>query len=52
MGVRIKMDKPKVINWFLTGKCNLNCQFCYGKFNEDCLTLEKNKKIVDKILQV
>ena len=43
------MGKPKVINWFYSGKCNLGCKFCYGKFNEDTLSLEEKKTIIDKI---
>lgn len=44
------MDKPKVINWFYSGKCNLGCKFCYGKFNEDTLSIKDKKIIIDKIV--
>lgn len=42
-------EVPKVINWMFSGKCNLNCKFCYGKFNTDTLSLKQKYFIVDKI---
>lgn len=41
--------KPKIITWMYSGKCNMNCKFCYGVFNNDLLTMEQKYSIVDKI---
>ncbi len=33
----------------LTGKCNYACEYCFGKFNGDFITLNNAKTLVDKI---
>lgn len=41
------INKCQVV-WNLTSKCNENCKYCFRKKCKD-ISLEKNKKIVDKI---
>ena len=40
-------DNCQVV-WNLTSKCNQKCKFCFRKKSTD-ISLEKNKKIVDKL---
>lgn len=36
-------NKPLVINWMISGKCNMPCKFCYGRF--DSYIMPKNDKL-------
>ena len=35
--------------WNITSKCNRNCRYCF-KFNENDLSFENNKKILEKLI--
>lgn len=46
-------DNPYALNLFFTGKCNLNCRYCFvDKTNQENLTLDEKslKKSVDLLL--
>ena len=45
----MELSVPQVINWLYSGRCNLSCGFCYGRFNPDTLSVEQKYQIVDKI---
>ena len=38
------MNTPETIDWFVTSKCNLKCDFCYGPYPEI-----ENRKIIKDI---
>ncbi len=44
------MNKIYSVCWNITEKCNEFCEFCYRTIVDD-LTLEKNKRIADKLIE-
>lgn len=40
------------ICWNITSKCNFMCKHCFRELNEEELTLEANKKILDKLVGI
>ncbi len=45
------MSNINKICWNIISKCNKNCSYCF-RFYEDCLSYEKNKKILDNIYEM
>lgn len=46
-----KHNLPDVIHWAFSGRCNLNCSFCYGPFMKGKLSLCDKEKILTKIIK-
>lgn len=40
-------SKPLVVNWMLTGNCNMTCDFCYGHFSSEKLSFAQKCSIID-----
>ena len=45
------MEKPAVIHWMITSKCNLNCPHCFS-FRRKDLSFKKNLTIAQKIVDL
>ncbi|HPP87787.1 MAG TPA: radical SAM protein [bacterium] len=41
-----KIHKPLYVYWFITNKCNLKCEYCYGRFYEN----SENELSTDELL--
>lgn len=44
-----KKIRPINVSWMITNRCNYNCEFCFGEFEEEELDLETAKKVIDKL---
>ncbi len=44
-------NKPLVINWMISGKCNLYCEFCYGQFLSSQIKKEDKFYILNQIAE-
>lgn len=47
----ITNDKPLVINWMISGNCNMSCKFCFGQFHSTQLTKKDKLSILDQIAE-
>ncbi|MFH1287207.1 MAG: radical SAM protein [bacterium] len=46
---------PLIVNWAITGRCNLRCSHCYGSYGvvqKDELSLDVVKKTVDELKKI
>lgn len=41
--------KPINVSWMITNRCNYNCEFCFGAFEDEELDLTMAKKVVKKL---
>ncbi len=46
--------KPKLLIWLVTGKCNLNCKYCYARrfLTQEELTTREAKRIVKEAHEI
>lgn len=44
-------NKPLVINWMISGRCNMSCKFCFGRFNSFQMTKKDKLFIMDQIVK-
>ena len=44
-----ELKVPKSVCWNITSRCNDNCEFCYREQNQDELSLEQQKIVINKV---
>jgi len=42
-------NKPLVINWMISGKCNMFCKFCFGQFDSQQMSKDRKLFILGQI---